>query len=432
MAEILSFTYDDLSTLHSIAKILAKAMPLREQLEQVLNELSTKAGMKRGMISILDRETGDAVLDVAHELDITGLQISYKPGEGITGQVAQTCRPMAVPSLGKDSLFLDRTGARKEVSRTDLAFLCVPIIYEGQAVGVLSADKVSSHVYTLDYELQLLSEVAGLMAKAVHMRRIEEENIRLKDMLSRSKHPFPEFKGNSRIMKEVFALISQVADSSTSVLIHGETGTGKELVARAIHHGSPRRDGPFIEVNCAAMPDTLIESELFGHEKGAFTGAHQRRRGKFEEAHGGTIFLDEIGELSPMAQAKLLRVLQEKQFQPLARIAGVVFVFDVNRSVPRRGDRELTPWAAERFGSIAGLPGIGGQQDDNIGVERDDIFEVQHRLPFPAALEGIAVSAGTDDIIKIEVLPGDENRFGQVIIKPKHHQNAFVMDDPFQ
>jgi len=317
MAEILSFTYDDLSTLHSIAKILAKAMPLREQLEQVLNELSLKAGMKRGMISILDRETGDAVLDVAHEVDISGIQISYKPGEGITGQVAQTCRPMAVPSLGKDSLFLDRTGARKELSRTDLAFLCVPIIYEGQAVGVLSADKVSSHVYTLDYELQLLSEVAGLMAKAVHMRRIEEENVRLKDMLSRSKHPFPEFKGNSRIMKEVFALISQVADSSTSVLIHGETGTGKELVARAIHHGSPRKDGPFIEVNCAAMPDTLIESELFGHEKGAFTGAHQRRRGKFEEAHGGTIFLDEIGELSPMAQAKLLRVLQEKQFQPL-------------------------------------------------------------------------------------------------------------------
>jgi Nif-specific regulatory protein len=317
MAEIFSFTYEDLATLHSIAKILAKAMELREQLEQVLNELSTKAGMKRGMISILDRETGDAVLDVAHEVDIAGIQISYKPGEGITGQVAQTCRPMAVPSMGKDSVFLDRTGARRELNRTELAFLCVPIIYEGQAVGVLSADKVTSHVYTLEYELQLLSEVAALMAKAVHMRRIEEENVRLKDMLNRSKHPYPELKGNSRIMKEVFSLITQVADSSTSVLIHGETGTGKELVARAIHHGSPRKDGPFIEVNCAAMPDTLIESELFGHEKGAFTGAHQRRRGKFEEAHGGSIFLDEIGELSPMAQAKLLRVLQEKQFQPL-------------------------------------------------------------------------------------------------------------------
>jgi Nif-specific regulatory protein len=118
-------------------------------------------------------------------------------------------------------------------------------------------------------------------------------------------------------MKEVFGLISQVADSNTTVLIHGETGTGKELVARAIHKNSPRTNGPFIEVNCAAMPDTLIESELFGHEKGAFTGANQKRRGRFEEATGGTIFLDEVGELSPLAQAKLLRVIQERQFQPL-------------------------------------------------------------------------------------------------------------------
>ena len=317
MVEIISFTYEDLATLHSLAKILAKHMDLREQLEQVLMELSVRAGMQRGIISILERETGVAVLDVAHEVDISSIQISYNPGEGITGQVAQTCRPMAIPSLGTETLFLDRTGARKDLDRSGMAFLCVPILYDGKAVGVLSADKVASHVYTLDYELQLLSEVASLIAKSVHMRRIEEENIKLKDMLNRSKHPYPDLKGNSRIMKEVFSLISQVADSSTTVLIHGETGTGKELVARAIHHGSPRKNGPFVEVNCAAMPDTLIESELFGHEKGAFTGAHQRHRGKFEEAHSGTIFLDEVGELSPMAQVKVLRVLQEKQFQPL-------------------------------------------------------------------------------------------------------------------
>jgi Nif-specific regulatory protein len=199
----------------------------------------------------------------------------------------------------------------------------VPIIYDDKVVGVLSADKVAYHVDTQDYELQLLGEVAELIAKAVHMRAIEEENRKLKNILGKSQRPSDEIIGNSKAMKEVFGLISQVADSNTTVLIHGETGTGKELVARAIHKNSPRATGPFIEVNCAAMPDTLIESELFGHEKGAYTGANQKRRGRFEEASGGSIFLDEVGELSQLAQVKLLRVIQERQVQPLGSNAMV-------------------------------------------------------------------------------------------------------------
>jgi Nif-specific regulatory protein len=190
-------------------------------------------------------------------------------------------------------------------------------MYDDKVVGVLSADKVAREVDNQDYELQLLGEVAELIAKAVHMRAIEEENSRLRNILGKTQRPSDDILGNSKTMKEVYGLISQVSDSSTTVFIHGETGTGKELVARAIHKNSPREKGPFIEVNCAAMPDTLIESELFGHERGAFTGANQKRRGRFEEANGGTIFLDEVGELSPLAQAKLLRVIQERQFQPL-------------------------------------------------------------------------------------------------------------------
>ncbi len=314
---MMPFSYEDLEVLHDLAKILATTVDLREQLEKVLNELSSGTGMNRAMISILDRDTGMAILDVAHGVEIDGLDITYMPGEGITGQVAQTGKPMVITNLGKDKQFLDRTGARRGLNQSELSFLCVPIMYDDKVVGVLSADKVAREVDNQDYELKLLVEVAELIAKAVHTRAIEEENSRLRNILGRTQRPSDDIMGNSKTMKEVFGLISQVADSSTTVFIHGETGTGKELVARAIHKNSPRGKGPFVEVNCAAMPDTLIESELFGHERGAFTGANQKRRGRFEEANGGTIFLDEVGELSPLAQAKLLRVIQERQFQPL-------------------------------------------------------------------------------------------------------------------
>ena len=314
---MISFSYEDLEVLRELARILATPLDLREQLEQVLRKMSELTGMDRGMISILDRDSGEAVLDVAHGVDVEGLDITYKPGEGITGQVAQTGKPMVIANLGKEEHFLDRTGARRYLDRSELSFLCVPIIYDSRVVGVLSADKIAHQVDNQDYEIQVLSEVAGLIAKAVHLRAVEEENRRLKNLLGRTQRPSSDIVGNSKCMKEIFGLISQVSDSNTTVLVHGETGTGKELVARAIHRNSPRSEGPFIEVNCAAMPDTLIESELFGHEKGAFTGANLRRRGRFEEAHGGTIFLDEVGELSPLAQAKLLRVIQERQFQPL-------------------------------------------------------------------------------------------------------------------
>jgi Nif-specific regulatory protein len=315
--DMMQFSYEDLEVLHDLAKKLATTVDLREQLEKVLDELSSGTGMNRAMISILDRDTGMAILDVAHGVEIDGLDITYMPGEGITGQVAQTGKPMVITNLGKDKHFLDRTGARQGLNQSELSFLCVPIMYDDKVVGVLSADKVAREVDNQDYELQLLGEVAELIAKAVHMRAIEEENSRLRNILGKTQRPSDDILGNSKTMKEVFGLISQVSDSSTTVFIHGETGTGKELVARAIHKNSPREKGPFIEVNCAAMPDTLIESELFGHERGAFTGANQKRRGRFEEANGGTIFLDEVGELSPLAQAKLLRVIQERQFQPL-------------------------------------------------------------------------------------------------------------------
>ncbi len=311
-------TFEELAALHAIAKALAQPWDLRDQLEQVLGEMSARLGMQRGMISILDRDTGEALLEVAHGVDLEGVDVSYRSGEGITGKVAQTGQPIAVPSLGQEALFLDRSGARRHLkNRDELAFLCVPITYDSRVVGILSADKPAGDVTEMDRELAMLASVAELIAKAVHVLALEDENRRLRRMVSPAGGAGLDLIGQSKVMQEVYALIRHVADSATTVLITGETGTGKELVAKAIHSNSSRSKGPLVMVNCAAIPETLIESELFGHEKGAFTGAFRQHRGRFEEAHNGTIFLDEVGELSPAAQAKLLRVLQEKQFQPL-------------------------------------------------------------------------------------------------------------------
>jgi len=311
-------SFEELAALHAVAKALAQPWDLRDQLEQVLGEMSARLGMQRGMISILDRDTGEALLEVAHGIDLGGVDISYHAGEGITGKVAQTGQPIAVPSLGQEVLFLDRTGARRHLkNRDELAFLCVPITYDSRVVGILSADKPAGDVTEMDRELAMLAAVAELIAKAVHVLALEDENRRLRRLVSPAGGTGLDLIGQSKVMQEVYALIRHVADSATTVLITGETGTGKELVAKAIHSNSSRSKGPLVMVNCAAIPETLIESELFGHEKGAFTGAFRQHRGRFEEARNGTIFLDEVGELSPAAQAKLLRVLQEKQFQPL-------------------------------------------------------------------------------------------------------------------
>lgn len=313
----MNLTYNDLLALYEIARVVASEEDIQGLMSKVLNILSEKLGMNRGMISVLDLQSKEVWLDIARGVEIGQEKITYRPGEGITGIVAQTGRPMAIANLGKETHFLDRTGARSKINRKELSFLCVPIFFKGKVVGILSADKLSREVEDLDKELELLSSVAHLLGKAVYFRAVEEENRKLRKQLATASRPKTNIIGRSKGILEVLKLIDQVANTDTTVLITGETGTGKELVASAIHENSSRAKGPYIKVNCAAMPESLLESELFGHEKGAFTGALSRRKGCFQEANKGTIFLDEIGELSPMAQAKLLRVLQDKEIQPV-------------------------------------------------------------------------------------------------------------------
>ncbi len=229
---------------------------------------------------------------------------------------------MVIPDIGKDPLFLNRTESRGDILKQNIAFLCVPVRVQGETIGVLSADKLFGEGVSLEEDLRVLTIVSSLIGQTVKLNHIIddekkellERNLSLQEAL-RAKYRFKNLVGQSKRMQEVYEAIHRVSQSKATVLLRGESGTGKELIAHAIHYNSYRKDKPFIKLNCAAFPETLLESELFGHEKGSFTGAVSRREGRFALAHEGTLFLDEISEIPLSMQVKLLRVLQERKFE---------------------------------------------------------------------------------------------------------------------
>ena len=314
----------ELTLLFEISRILDEDMNLKEVIHPLLESMAENIGMQRATITLLNRKTGELSIEAAYGLSSQEkLKGRYKVGEGITGKVVQTGQPMIIPNIEEEPSFLDKTGARKSRQNKQTSFICVPIKSGNEVIGTFSIDRLNQEAeMDLDDDVRLLSIVSSMIARAVQLRqRSEEEKQRLLDENSRlqnelkAKFQPDNMVGNSQAMQEVFDLMSQVSGSDATVLIRGESGTGKELVAQAIHYNSLRADKPFIKVNCAALPESVIESELFGHEKGAFTGAMNTRKGRFEMADGGTIFLDEIGEISPMTQVKLLRVLQEREIE---------------------------------------------------------------------------------------------------------------------
>ncbi len=316
-----------IESLYKITLAIHSSLDLEKSLYNVLDILSTDLGMERGAITIIDPETNHIYLKVAHGMTENEKRRGrYRIGEGITGKVAETGRPIAVPKISQEPLFLDRTGTRKKIDKSKISFICVPIKDRNRVIGTLSVDRIFEENVSLDEEVKFLTIISGLIAQKVMMLEeinrekelLEKENLRLKKELH-ERYSFNNIIGKSKKMQEVFYLITQVAKSDATVLLLGESGTGKELVANAIHYNSLRSDGPFIKINCAALPKELVEAELFGYEKGAFTGAIRSKEGKFELADKGTIFLDEIGCLSLDVQAKLLRVLQEKEVE---RIGG--------------------------------------------------------------------------------------------------------------
>lgn len=311
--------------LYEISKALNEHLQLKKSLYTVLDILSNSMEMVRGTISILNPLRDEISIEVAHGISKVAMEKGkYKLGEGITGQVIQSGKAVAIPKISEEPQFLNRTASRKSKQNLEISFICVPIKKGNHVIGALSVDKPFDPLYPLEKGKKLLSVIATMIARHVinletirlEKEKLREENKRLKTELE-NKYRINNIIGNSNKMREVYQMISQVSKSNATVLIRGESGTGKELVANSLHYNSLRSKGPFVKVNCAALPVNLIESELFGHEKGAFTGAVKQKLGKFELAHKGTIFLDEIGSVGLDIQMSLLRVLQEKELERL-------------------------------------------------------------------------------------------------------------------
>ena len=312
-----------LPILYQISQTINQSQDLSATLTIILKVMQERMKVVRGMVTLHDRSSGNIFIHESFGLteDEKSRGI-YSLGEGVTGSVVESGETVVVPMLRDAPAFLNRT--RKHSSRDELnhSFLCVPIIHDKKVLGTLSAERHYPTRRLLQQDVELLATIASMIAPAVELYLLENvdqvqlisENRRLKTELKKKFRP-ANIIGSSKCMQEAFDLISKVSTTKTTVLILGESGVGKELVANAIHFTSALAEGPFIKFNCAALPESIVESELFGHEKGSFTGATAMRKGRFEQANGGSIFLDEVGELSPPMQAKLLRVLQEKTFE---------------------------------------------------------------------------------------------------------------------
>ncbi len=308
----------ELTAILEVSKVLTESFKLGKNLQSVMSSLGTLLEMQRGCVFLLDHISGELRIVAAHGLAKQNIaKGKYRIGEGIVGRVLEKKKPMVIPNIGKEPLFLNKTGSRP--AKDGISFLCVPIMLKSEVLGVISVDRIySEKLGNVDDDLRVLEIVASLIAQFVKLWESYEEVEKEKEDLKRElkgKYSIQNMIGLSDRMQEVFEAVHRVSASKATALLRGESGTGKELVAKAIHYMSPRSKEAFIKFNCASIPEGLLESELFGHEKGSFTGAISSRSGKFELANKGTIFLDEIGDLPPSLQPKILRVLQEREFE---------------------------------------------------------------------------------------------------------------------
>jgi Nif-specific regulatory protein len=319
-----TFKTPEVQALCEIAQLVGSATELQTTLSEILRILHDTLYMERASLVLFDETAGHLTIKASYGLTEEEKERGvYNLDEGVIGKVFRSKSPFVVRDIKSEPLFLNRTQSRS-IDKSNIAFIGVPVLLRNEPVGVLTLDRLFAPDVSFEEDVHFITVVATLIAQFIELNKTIkqkedlwiEENRSLRAELEKrySRH---NIIGQSKVMREVFQLIDRVAPSTATALLLGESGTGKELVARAIHHAGPRVKQPFVKVNCAALPENLLESELLGHEKGAFTGATSFKKGRFELADGGTLFLDEIGELPLNLQAKLLRVLQEKSFERL-------------------------------------------------------------------------------------------------------------------
>lgn len=313
-------THKELVVLNEISNLISDSRgDIVKALEKSLMTLTHELHLENSVIYRLE----DEVLNIYVAPNFNKYQkiiSSYRLGEGATGLSAKTKEPIVVENVHNDLIFLNKSGNKNSEM---VSYVAVPMIVEDRVIGVLAVNLTKQTMINFDQTIQILTIASSLFGQSINSHMIvEREKERLNELKQYYKmewdakvHNFGDFVGNSPKMEQLFQVVERIAQSNVTILVRGETGTGKELVAAAIHKRSKRVDEPFIKLNCAAISDTLLESELFGHEKGAFTDAKEMRKGRFELADGGTLFLDEIGDISASAQVKLLRVLQEREFE---------------------------------------------------------------------------------------------------------------------
>lgn len=309
--------------LHKISVALCYSLDLSKTLEETIQTLHDYAFMQYGMVCLLSKDKESLFIEALHGVNARVYKeskyVRYRIGEGILGTVISKKQSLVLRKVSDDPRFLHKLN----IYDYNLPFICVHIPDKnGEPLGLLAVQPMKLDEDSLPGCTRFLEMVANLIAHTVRllgqvdnrMKVITKERDNLQQKVV-AQYSFDNIVGKSQVMSDIFETVKLVAKWDTSVLINGESGTGKELIANAIHYNSPRATSPFVKFNCAALPDTLLESELFGHEKGAFTGAIKQRKGRFELANGGTLFLDEIGESSPMFQTKLLRILQEGEME---------------------------------------------------------------------------------------------------------------------